>query len=453
VSTQETAFSGQKQASGHPKSSRKIERTTLFTRRMKTPKLRHHKATGQAYVVLNGRYIFFGPYGDPEVTEQYHRTIAEWVASGRQIHAKPEHITVGEVCAAFWTHAQTYYTKDGALTSEIDCYRSAMRPLLKLYSTTKAEEFGPKALKVVRQKMIDLGWCRKTVNKNIGRIRSIFRWAGENEIVSGSLHHSLMTVRGLQKGRSDAKDYELVKPVKMELVEAIEPYVSRQIWAVIQMQLLTAARPTEILKLRPCDIDQTGKIWLYCPVQHKTAHHGFKRTIYIGPKAQEVLSPFLLRPAEAYCFSPAEAEAERRYKMSQKRATPLKYGNVPGSNCCQTPRRPARACYDVASYRHAIIRGIEKAFPAPEHLAQRPDENKKQWQQRLTKKEKAELKAWYKQYHWHPHQLRHNAATFLRKEFGLETARIILGHRSAAITEVYAELDQQKALEAMVRVG
>ncbi len=44
-------------------------------------------------------------------------------------------------------------------------------------------------------------------------------------------------------------------------------------------------------------------------------------------------------------------------------------------------------------------------------------------------------------------------ATSLRKEFGLETARIILGHRSAAITEIYAELDQQKALEAIVRVG
>ncbi len=48
---------------------------------------------------------------------------------------------------------------------------------------------------------------------------------------------------------------------------------------------------------------------------------------------------------------------------------------------------------------------------------------------------------------------RTNAATFLRKEFGLETARIILGHRSAAITKVYAELDQQKALEAIVRGG
>jgi integrase len=90
---------------------------------------------------------------------------------------------------------------------------------------------------------------------------------------------------------------------------------------------------------------------------------------------------------------------------------------------------------------------------AHEHLRQLDGETYEQWQKRLTRKEKAELKAWYKQYHWHPHQLRHNAATFLRKEFGLDTARVILGHRSAAITEVYAELDQQKALDAIVRAG
>jgi hypothetical protein len=35
----------------------------------------------------------------------------------------------------------------------------------------------------------------------------------------------------------------------------------------------------------------------------------------------------------------------------------------------------------------------------------------------------------------------------------LETARIILWHRSAVITEVYAELDRHKALDAIVRVG
>lgn len=35
--------------------------------------------------------------------------------------------------------------------------------------------------------------------------------------------------------------------------------------------------------------------------------------------------------------------------------------------------------------------------------------------------------------HWHPHQLRHNAATALRREHGIEVARVILGHRSPAI--------------------
>ncbi|HBG27611.1 MAG: hypothetical protein A2Y10_15765 [Planctomycetes bacterium GWF2_41_51] len=53
----------------------------------------------------------------------------------------------------------------------------------------------------------------------------------------------------------------------------------------------------------------------------------------------------------------------------------------------------------------------------------------------------------------HPHQLRHNAATFLRKEFGLETARIILGHKLALITEVYAEMDQQRRWRRLLAWG
>ena len=40
-----------------------------------------------------------------------------------------------------------------------------------------------------------------------------------------------------------------------------------------------------------------------------------------------------------------------------------------------------------------------------------------------------------------------------RRRIGLEAARIILGHRSTAITEVYAEKDERQAIEAMIRVG
>jgi integrase len=55
--------------------------------------------------------------------------------------------------------------------------------------------------------------------------------------------------------------------------------------------------------------------------------------------------------------------------------------------------------------------------------------------------------------HWHPHQLRHNAATLIRREAGLDAARAVLGHRSPAVTEVYAELDQAKAVAVAAKLG
>jgi hypothetical protein len=36
-----------------------------------------------------------------------------------------------------------------------------------------------------------------------------------------------------------------------------------------------------------------------------------------------------------------------------------------------------------------------------------------------------------------------------RKEFGIEVARVILGHRSLAATEVYSELNRDRAVAVM----
>ena len=38
-------------------------------------------------------------------------------------------------------------------------------------------------------------------------------------------------------------------------------------------------------------------------------------------------------------------------------------------------------------------------------------------------------------------------------EYGLEVARVLLGHKHAAITEVYAEADVQKAVEVVGKIG
>jgi site-specific recombinase XerD len=49
--------------------------------------------------------------------------------------------------------------------------------------------------------------------------------------------------------------------------------------------------------------------------------------------------------------------------------------------------------------------------------------------------------------------LRHNAATYLRKEYGLEAAQVILGHKSMSVTEIYAEKDMATARKVMSEVG
>src|SRR3546814_10186803 len=75
-----------------------------------------------------------------------------------------------------------------------------------------------------------------------------------------------------------------------------------------------------------------GKLWTYKPSQHKTAWHGHERVIYLGPRAQDVLRPFLKKDLQAFIFQPAEADLWRREQLHLKRKTPLSYGNRPGSN-------------------------------------------------------------------------------------------------------------------------
>ena len=126
----------------------------------RVPSLRLHKASGQMFVVLSGKAIYCGKPDDPTAESRYHQAIAEWMAAGRQLPADPDTITVKELIARFWIHAKQYYRHqtDGR-TKELEQFRLALRPLRELYDNTPAAAFGPRALKTVRQKMVDQGWC------------------------------------------------------------------------------------------------------------------------------------------------------------------------------------------------------------------------------------------------------------------------------------------------------
>jgi hypothetical protein len=142
------------------------------------------------------------------------RLIRLWLDAGRQLPDERESATINEVLLAFLRYATTYYRKpDGTHTSELARLKLAFRPLRRLFGTTHADEFGPAGLRAVREEMIGLGWVRKSINLHVCRIHSVFRWAAEHGMVDVAGYSALRTVKGLQAGRSEAKEGVPVRPV------------------------------------------------------------------------------------------------------------------------------------------------------------------------------------------------------------------------------------------------
>jgi integrase len=226
---------------------------------------------------------------------------------------------------------------------------------------------------------------------------------------------------------------------------------------MVNLQLLTGARPGEIVILRGCDIDQSDPsgVWQYRPTIHKGLVWGKDRHIFIGPRAQRILVPLLEgRDPTAYVFSPAEADQARRAALHAKRQTPMSCGNKPGSNRKASPSKKPGGHYTTVTYNRAVHYACEQAFRLPADLAPRSGESLDRWRARLTPTERAAVREWRQTHSWHVHQLRHNAGSEIRRAFGLEAAQLALGHASAQITDaVYAEWDWCRVVAVMQAIG
>jgi integrase len=413
---------------------------------LRTPKYRRHKAKNLAVVTLAGREIYLGRYGSESSKQEYRRLIAEWMQTGCIVRANEhEEISIIEVIAAYLKFAINYYRKDGQVTREYGLIAECCKFVKSHYGRKPATEFGPVALKAVRQAMIDASHSQKYINKNIQRIRRMFRWAAGEEIISASIPQTLQMVTGLRKGRTAARETDPILPVSDEVVSRTIQHVPAVIRDMIRLQRLTGMRPQEVCMMRPTDIDRSGDIWIYRPHSHKTNHLERDRLVLLGKRAQQVLQRYLTRHPSLHCFRPVDSEKARRAAQHASRMTPLSCGNIPGSNIKTKPRRAPGECYDCDSYRRAIHRGCDRAFPHPRwHHCKRKE---------LSPSELVELRTWQSAHRWSPNRLRHSAATDIRRQFGLEAAQIILGHSAADVTQVYAERDLNKGMEVARVIG
>jgi integrase len=399
-----------------------------MSRSKRIPSYRRH-SSGQARVTIAGKDILLGKFQSPESHAAYARVLAELAASSGQVCQSPSggsvvngrrvkrlgQLTMAEAVLRYQRHAEAYYT-----AGEVHNLRLACQPVVELYGDLPVEGFGPAQFKAVRQWWLDSDKrSRNYVNALAKRLVRVCKWLVAEGIMPPACHQAIKCVEPLRRGRCAAREAAPVRPVPDEVLEATLPHLGPVPRAMVEFQRLTACRPGEVCRITPAMVDRTKAVWEIRLVDHKTAWRGRERIIYVPARAQALLVPFLLRGADDPCFSPADNMRMVRAERTAKRRTPASCGNVPGTNRKRRPAKQPGAAYTTQSYGRAILYACRKAGVEP----------------------------------WSPNQLRHAAATQVRKRFGLEAAQVFLGHASADVTQVYAEADRTLAVQVAQQIG
>lgn len=350
------------------------------------PKLRRKVSgrTERAVITLTDadtgqrRDYYCGTFGTAEAERQRDNIVADWIANGRRFMAR------GPATIAQLAYEYERFRKPVVSHSHGANIHTALAFLVARHGDMRTSEFGSRALSELRAAMLqpDPGWSIDTAAKMTGIIQHCFKWALQQEFVTAEQYTSLANLLPLRT-RDGYAVKRTVRPVPVEHIDAVIAVIHQPVRDMIRLQLSTAMRPGELCILRPCDIDRNGDVWVYTPQTHKTSYLGDVRIVLLGRVAQEIVTPWLNGPADAYCFKPSDAP--KRYEPSD--------------------------CYCVSSYRIAIRRCCETlGIPS-----------------------------------WHPNRLRHNAATAIARHRDLDGARIILGHSSEHMTRRYAERDIERA--------
>jgi len=465
------------------------------------PNYRLHKATGQAFVELGGRRFYLGKHGSKASKEEYERKVAEYLANGRKL--APTQVKTGITCRELSVHflewAEEYYQKNGEQTKTFPHCRQAVSLLVKHFGNESVNNFTPLALVSLQKQWIEKGHARLTVNRYVNVIKQMFRYGAKFQWVEANVNYALLAVDSLKAGRTKAWERENVEPVDNETVDRTLPFMPPIIRDMVRVQRLCGMRPQDVRNMRPCDIDTSKDVWVYRPFTHKTEHHGKKLAKAIGPRAQAILTPYMIDKhdsPESFLFSPGDSENARKLEMREKRKTPVQPSQQKrNADRRKSPKRMYQEQYSGDGYNRAILRACIKAGATTTitglsenteyefQVRASRNEGNSNWSESVfvvtdristsSKRRRAfgstgkttdsVTLAWapvsnatgyevqYRQSgtttwtnvsipmfpHWTPNQLRHSAGTETTANFSLEAAKEFLGHSSITTTEKF----------------
>jgi integrase len=363
-----------------------------------------HKPTALARVRVAGRDLYLGPYGSPESRQRYARLLAE-LAAPRPVAAPDAaapvraEFSVAELCEAHARWAERRYRPrlHGAKHSTMYLARWIAREVAERYGRLPVSSFGPRTLRELRDSWAASGrFCRREVNRRQHCVARMFRWGVAEELVPPSTLQALAALPGLRLGEAEVRDNPPRRPCSDAQVAAVLPWLDPPAAALLRLLRATGMRPDEACRLRLCDVDTSGAVWLYRLDEHKTAHRGHERVVALNEAAQAAIRERMTRPdgtprpLDAFAFDPADA------------GKPNRHGRYLPNTLYQVLRD---ACDEA---------GIER---------------------------------------FSPYAIRHAVATELRNRLGIEAVEAVLGQRSPAVAERYSRDKTARAIEAVRSIG
>lgn len=376
------------------------------------PPYLEHKATGQAYSTWRGEAIYHGKWNTPESRRRYAELLKRWEREEGET-ARPDRGSVAQLAEDYRARVASMLSAD-----EQAAFRRNCRDLEELAGAMDPDDFGPLELKALQAQWVGADLRRQTVNKQVGRVRRIFRWGVSEGRVRPDTLGALEAVDDLKAGRSEAEDYEDVPPVPLRDLARTLRELPPVLQALVRWQYYVGCRPGEACRTHANELHRgqvtvrtregqrrtvrlPGGVMAFTPGRFKTERAGQTLVYMVGPRAQAAIEGLL---QEGFLFSPAAERSKAPANRKRRKRRPL--------------RKPGQH-YRVDSYAHAIAKACAAAgVPA-----------------------------------WSPNQLRHSALTRLDRAAGMAAASTAIGHKNIATSAIYIERNLRQAADLSLKHG
>lgn len=272
------------------------------------PKIYHHKASGRARVRWQGRDFWLGPFGSDEARSRYRILLDEIERNGSPL-TRAAGITIRELVAWWVEWAPRNYRPTSREPKE---FGPAVDLLSNLHGDEPAAKYGPKQLKTLRA---ELGrrYCRNVANRHLVRIKTLFKRAGEEELIPAGVHHGLLVVRAIPPGAANVVETEPVAAASDDDLARVLPLCPAPVAALLEVSRLTGMRPGEARLMMADQVDRRADgtaVYRRDPKDgHKTAYLGRTRTVILGVRAVRIIAPWLhaAKADGGYVFRPQDS--------------------------------------------------------------------------------------------------------------------------------------------------